>query len=829
MLSVKGTDAMAKKENKKPEVKTVDKAGLQETEYPLLPLKDIVVFPHMIIPVFINEDLCLSAVDQALSGDRKIFLSAFKVEDKQGEGLDSKLDPPFDVYDTGTICTIMRTRKLSDGRMKVLVQGLTKGRITELRSKKPCPRVGVVEAQQQSSEADQNHLEASIRSVREQVEKVVSLGKALSPDILMVLEDVKEPNRLADMIVSNLGLEVHEAQSILATPGIVERLQKVLSYLSREIEVYQLQARIQNKAKDEINKMQKEHFLKEQMRAIRGELGESDKDETATFWKMLEEKNLPEKATEEVSRQIRRLERMHQDTSEASLTRTHIETVLSLPWNEITEDRLHLKDVKEVLDDDHYGLEDIKDRILEYLAVKKLNKNAKSPILCFLGPPGVGKTSLGRSVAAAMSREFCRISLGGVKDEADIRGHRKTYVGAYPGRIMQAIKTSGTTNPVVMLDEIDKLTSDHRGDPSSALLEVLDPEQNKSFVDHYLGIEFDLSKVMFIANANSLQTIPAPLLDRMEIIEISGYSEKEKSIIAKQYLIPRQLADKGLETHNIQFSDEAILEIIRSYTRESGLRGFEKQIAAVCRKIARRVAETVSEETDKPEKLKLKVQPTDIHQFLGTQKFIQEFYHRKPVAGVSLGLAYTNVGGEVLAIEVNVVKSGESKLVMTGRLGEVMKESTKTAWGFIKANCESFGIMPERLKQLDLHIHVPAGGVPKDGPSAGIAICSAILSALLGTPPAETTAMTGEITLLGKVLPIGGVKEKVLAAVRAKLSSVILPEANRPNWNELEDHIKGQISARFVTDYVEVFEELFEENLNNLVTPVNTSRPKIAS
>jgi ATP-dependent Lon protease len=502
---------------------------------------------------------------------------------------------------------------------------------------------------------------------------------------------------------------------------------------------------------------------------------------------------------------------------------------LALPWNQKTEDRLHLKDVKEVLDDDHYGLEDIKDRILEYLAVKKLNQNAKSPILCFLGPPGVGKTSLGRSIARAMSREFCRISLGGVKDEADIRGHRKTYVGAYPGRIMQAIKTSGTTNPIVMLDEIDKLTSDHRGDPSSALLEVLDPEQNKNFVDHYLGIEFDLSDVMFIANANSLQTIPAPLLDRMEIIEISGYSEKEKSIIAKQYLIPRQLNDKGLDNHDVQFTNEAILEIIRSYTKESGLRGFEKQIAAVCRKIARRVAETTSLESEKPEKLKLKVQPKDIHQFLGTQKYIQEFYHREPVAGVSLGLAYTSVGGEVLAIEVNVVKSGESRLVMTGRLGDVMKESAKTAWGFIKANCESFGIMPERLKQLDLHIHVPAGGVPKDGPSAGIAICSAILSALLGTPPAETTAMTGEITLLGKVLPIGGVKEKVLAAVRAKLSSVILPEANRPNWNELDDHIKGQISARFVGDYVEVFEELFEDVPARVIKPAARSRAKIAS
>ena len=820
---------MAKKENKKPGVAAKKPAGSQETEYPLLPLKDIVVFPHMIIPVFINEDLCLSAVDQALSEDRKIFLSAFQVQDKTGDGLDSSLEPPFDVYDTGTICTIMRTRKLSDGRMKVLVQGLSKGKITALRSRKPCPRVAVVQAQQESSEADQTLLEATIRSVREQVEKVVSLGKALSPDILMVLEDVKEPNRLADMIVSNLGLEVHEAQSILATPGIVERLQKVLSYLSREIEVYQLQARIQTKAKDEINRMQKEHFLREQMRAIRGELGESDKDETAAFWKSLDENELPEKANEEVSRQIRRLERMHQDTSEASLTRTHIETILSLPWNKKTEDRLQLRDVKEVLDDDHYGLEDIKDRILEYLAVKKLNQNAKSPILCFLGPPGVGKTSLGRSVARAMNREFCRISLGGVKDEADIRGHRKTYVGAYPGRIMQAIKTCGATNPIVMLDEIDKLNSDHRGDPSSALLEVLDPEQNKNFVDHYLGIEFDLSNVMFIANANSLQTIPAPLLDRMEIIEISGYSEKEKSIIAKQYLIPRQLADKGLESHDVQFGDDAILEIIRSYTKESGLRGFEKQIAAVCRKIARQVAETDGADSEKAKKLKLKVKPSDIHRFLGTQKFIQEFYHRKPVAGVSLGLAYTNVGGEVLAIEVNVVKSGESKLVMTGRLGEVMKESATTAWGFIKANCESFGIMPERLKQLDLHIHVPAGGVPKDGPSAGIAICSAILSALMGTPPAETTAMTGEITLLGKVLPIGGVKEKVLAAVRAKLSSVILPEANRPNWDELDDHIKGQIDVQFVADYIEVFETLFEDGPAGLIQQPGAARPKIAS
>ena len=505
------------------------------TVMPLLPLKDIVVFPHMIVPVFINEDLCINAVEHALAHQRKIFLSAFKVANEGGAALASSLEPPFDVYDCGTVCSIMRTRKLPDGRMKVLVQGVAKGELEELVGTEPFPSVRVKFMEEPVIVKNTPEIEAMIRATRENLEKVVSLGKVLSPDILMVLEDVTDPGRLSDLVAANLGLKVHEAQSILAIYSPAERLRHVHRFLSREIEVYQMQVRIQSQAKEEISRMQREHYLREQMRAIKTELGDGDgKEEIDVLWKKMDDVKLSVEAKEECSRQLRRLERMHSDTSEAALTRTHVETMLALPWEISTEDKLNLKDVKTVLDTDHYGLDQVKDRIIEYLAVKKLNPKAKSPIICFVGPPGVGKTSLGRSIARAMGRHFSRISLGGVRDEADIRGHRKTYVGAYPGRIITSLKQAKSCNPVIMLDEIDKMGADHRGDPSSALLEVLDPEQNKNFVDHYLGVAFDLSDVFFIANCNTLDTIPGPLRDRLEIIEVSGYSEEEKLIISNQ-------------------------------------------------------------------------------------------------------------------------------------------------------------------------------------------------------------------------------------------------------------------------------------------------------
>lgn len=781
------------------------------SEMPLLPLKDIVVFPHMIVPVFINEDLCINAVESALAHQRKIFLSAFKVSGENGEGLDSKLQPPFDVYNCGTVCSIMRTRKLPDGRMKVLVQGLVKAEIVNLASQDPFPSVNVRIIEEPTLVKNSPEVEAMIRATRENLEKVVSLGKVLSPDILMVLEDVTDPGRLSDLVAANLGLKVHEAQLILAVTNPVERLKTVHRFLSREIEVYQMQVRIQSQAKEEIGRMQREHYLREQIRVIKSELGDGDgKEELEAMWKKVEEVNLSKEAKEEVTRQLRRLERMHSDTSEATLTRTHIETLLSLPWQIATNDNLDLKNVKNVLDQDHYGLDQVKDRIIEHLAVKKLNPKAKSPIICFFGPPGVGKTSLGRSIARAVGRQFARISLGGVRDEADIRGHRKTYVGAYPGRILSALKQVQSSNPIIMLDEIDKMGADHRGDPSAALLEVLDPEQNKNFVDHYLGVPFDLSDVFFIANCNTLDTIPAPLRDRLEIIEVSGYSEEEKLIIANQYIVPKILKESGLKDDEVIFSGKAITTIINNYTRESGLRSLEKQIASVCRKIARQYAE--SDSVVSSDHRVQKITPQMIQKHLGAKKYEDDFYHLEPVVGVSLGLAYTSYGGEVMAIETNLLPSSRSRLVLTGQLGDVMKESAQTAFSYLRSKASEFGLDPDVLQNNELHIHLPAGAVPKDGPSAGIALATSLLSALTRRAPTGRVAMTGEITLHGKVLPIGGLKEKVLAAQREGIENIILPEKNRSTFDFLPAHVKKRIRATFVKDYCDVFSIMFGGN-----------------
>ena len=781
------------------------------TEIPLLPLKDIVVFPHMIVPVFINEDLCINAVEHALAHQRKIFLSAFKVAGEKGDGLQCTLEPPFDVYDIGTICSIMRTRKLPDGRMKVLVQGISKAEVQQLSHSEPFPLVHIKSVEEPVIVKNSPEVEAMIRATRENLEKVVSLGKVLSPDILMVLEDVTDPGRLADLVAANLGLKVQEAQSILAVYNPVERLRTVHRYLSREIEVYQMQVRIQSLAKEEISRTQREHYLREQMRAIKTELGDVDgKEELDAMWKKMDEVKLSPEAREEVSRQLRRLERMHGDTSEAALTRTHVETILALPWEVKTEDKLQLKQVKAVLDEDHHGLDQVKDRIIEYLAVKKLNPKAKSPILCFVGPPGVGKTSLGRSVARAMGRHFSRISLGGVRDEADIRGHRKTYVGAYPGRLVTSMKQVQSCNPLIMLDEIDKMGADHRGDPSSALLEVLDPEQNKNFVDHYLGVAFDLSDVFFIANCNSLDTIPGPLRDRLEIIEVSGYSEEEKLTIANQYLVPKQLKESGLSEDEVSFSRNSLTTIINSYTRESGLRGLEKQIASVCRKIARQYAE--EDTTDK--RALIKLTPQLVQKHLGAKRFDDDFYHMEALTGVALGLAYTSYGGEVLAIETNLLPGSRAKLVLTGQLGDVMKESAQTALSYIRSKALDFKLDLKILAEHELHIHLPAGAVPKDGPSAGIALATSILSALLGKAPTSKVAMTGEITLHGKVLPIGGLKEKLLAAQREGIEHVLLPEKNRATFEQLPMNVRKRIKVTFVKSYVDVAAIMFDGLVN---------------
>jgi ATP-dependent Lon protease len=781
-------------------------------ELPLLPLKDIVVFPHMIVPVFISEDLCINAVQSARANNGRIFLSAFKVPGEEGEGLNCSTEAPFDVYDVGTICSVMRDRKLPDGRVKVLIQGIQKAQLKSLVHSDGFPLVRVAPVSDAVVASSSPELEALVRAVRESLEKVVSLGKVLSPDILMILEDVSDPSRLADLVASNLGLKVSDAQRILAVQNPLDRLRRVHQYLSREIEVYQMQVRIQSQAKEEIGRMQREHYLREQMKVIKSELGDNDgKDEVENLWKKMEGVALTEEAKEEVSRQIKRLERMHQDTSEAALTRTHIETLLSLPWGKKSSEAIDIPNTKKILNEDHYGLDQVKDRILEFLAVKKLNPGSKSPIVCFVGPPGVGKTSLGKSIARSMGRQFSRIALGGVRDEAEVRGHRKTYVGAYPGRVINSLKQAQTMNPVIMLDEIDKLGSDHRGDPSSALLEVLDPEQNKNFVDHYLGVAVDLSDVMFIANANTLDTIPGPLRDRLEIIEVSGYSEEEKVIIANQYLIPKTIKETGLDKANVSFSKPSVSAIINGYTRESGLRGLEKQIASVCRKLAREYAENGSLASTSPESGNLKMTPAMIQKHLGANKYGDSFYHHDPMRGVALGLAYTQYGGEVLAIETNLLPASTPRLVLTGQLGDVMKESAQTALSYLRSRAQDFGFDPEVLNKNELHVHIPAGAVPKDGPSAGITMACSMLSAILGKAPHGKIAMTGEITLHGMVLPIGGLREKVLAALREGVSHVLVPIKNKSNFEALPVNIRKKVKVTFVKSYSEVFDVMFAQ------------------
>lgn len=785
---------------------------------PLLPLKDIVVFPHMIIPVFIGENVCMDAVDAALKGDKKIFLSAFKVPGFDSPKHACDQSPPYDVYNVGAVCSIMRTRKLADGRMKVLVQGLYKATLSHLDTSYTYPRVHISPLMAaDSSKVVSHETEAMIRAVRDNLEKIVNLGKVLSPDILLIVEDVRDPLRLADLIASNLGLKVQDAQEILHSQTVLESLESVHAYLAREIEIYQMQVKIQSQAKEEMSKLQKEHYLREQIRALRLELGDQDpKDEMEEMWQKMEQTKLTQEAKDEVSRHLKRMQKMHPDSSEAAMCRTYVDTVLSLPWQVKSTDNLELKRVSEVLGENHFGLKVVKERILEYLAVKKLNPSLNPPILCFVGPPGVGKTSLGQSIAKAMNRQFERISLGGVRDDAEIRGHRKTYVGAYPGRVITAIKKASVMNPVIMLDEIDKLCQDHRGDPASSLLEILDSSQNQAFYDHYLGVAFDVSSVMFIANANTLDPIPLPLRDRLEIIEVGGYSMDEKLSIAQDFLVPKQLSENGLSCWNVEFSKGALQSLIQGYTKESGLRGLEKKIASVCRKQARNLAEkqeqqdrASSKKSSSSPKHVIKITPSSIERFLGARAVLDDFYHLEPEVGVALGMAYTYFGGEILAIEVNIIPAAKTQLVLTGQLGDVMKESASAALSFLRSQQEVFGIEKGVFKQKEFHVHVPAGAVPKDGPSAGVAITTALLSALLKVPPRPKTCLTGELTLHGKVLPIGGLKEKILAAKREGLKTAIIPEKNRNTFEHLQLGKKNKLDVVFVRHYHEIFTYMF--------------------
>lgn len=768
---------------------------------PMLPVRDVVVFPFMILPLFVGRDASIKAVYESLSRDRLIFLSTQK---KIGDDNPSSED----IFTTGTVAMIMRMRKLPDGRIKILAQGIAKAKIKNFQQTQPYYQVNIERIRDEAT-ATGSEEEQLLKAVREQLEQVINLGKMLSPDILLVVEEISDAGRLADLITSNLGLKVSEAQDILETADPVARLKKVKDFLAKELDVLSVQSKIKNQVRDELSKNQREHFLREQMKAIKSELGENDprNDEMAEMRMKIENAFLSDEAKTEAYKQMGRLERMHPDSSEASIIRSYLDWICDLPWTKSSEDHLNLVEVKKVLDEDHYDLEKIKTRILEFLAVRKLKKDNKGPIICLSGPPGVGKTSLGKSIARSMGREFVRISLGGVHDEAEIRGHRRTYVGAMPGRVIQAIKQAATNNPVIMLDEIDKLGRDYKGDPSSALLEVLDPEQNNAFRDHYLNINFDLSKVLFISTANALDTIPAPLRDRMEVIELSGYTEEDKMRIARQYLIRKQVKENGITRDAVVFTDASLKKIIKEYTREAGLRNFERLLGSCARKVAHDVA-TWDGKAAFP---CVTIDETKVEEFLGPPRFLPTDLRERNEVGVCTGLAWTSLGGDVLEVEVTSMK-GDSRVQFTGSLGDVMKESCQAATSWIRANGKDLNIDPEWFSKNELHIHFPSGAVPKDGPSAGITITTAIVSLLTGIPVRRDVAMTGEISLRGKVLPIGGLKEKSLAAHRHGCTTVVIPERNVKDLVDVPEEVKANVEFKSVSDVREVLELALERS-----------------
>jgi ATP-dependent Lon protease len=757
---------------------------------PVLPLKDTVVFPYIILPLSVGRDKSVLAVDRALSESRVIMLVAQRdaANDNPGEA---------DLFEVGTAAVIMRMLKLPDGRIRILVQGLARARVQHISQMEPYLQAKIERIEEPPPEARPLEVEALVRSVKESLDRAVTLGKGISPEVMVIAANLEDAGRLADLAASNLDLKLTEAQGVLETIDPIARLRKVSDLLAREIQVLNLQQEISSQARGEIDRSQREYFLRQQLKAIQQELGEGEElaEEIANYRKAADEKQLPEEAREELERQIRRLERSHPESAETQIIRTYLDWLTALPWTTVSEDDLDLKHAQGVLDEDHYDLEKIKERILEYLAVRKLKPDTRGPILCFVGPPGVGKTSLGRSIARSLGRKFVRISLGGVRDEAEIRGHRRTYVGALPGRIVQGIRQAGTSNPVFVLDEIDKIGADFRGDPSSALLEVLDPEQNWSFVDHYLGIPYDLSKVMFIATANMLEPIQPAFLDRMEVIRLSGYTQEEKVRIARLHLIPKQTKENGLTEEQIEFSDEAVAAVIAGYTKEAGLRNLEREIAAICRKVAVKVARGETE--------RMVIDPEKVETLLGARKhFAEELLNRDRV-GVATGLAWTAVGGDLLFIEV-VAVPGKGQLLLTGQLGDVMKESAQAAVSYARSYAAVHGLGDDFFAKHDLHVHVPAGSIPKDGPSAGITIGSAILSVLTGKPINRRVAMTGEITLRGDVLPIGGLKEKTLAAKLAGVHTVIVPKLNRRDLTEIPATITGGLTFHFVDHMDEV-------------------------
>ncbi|WP_044640612.1 endopeptidase La [Risungbinella massiliensis] len=763
----------------------------EELVLPLLPLRGLLVFPTMVLHLDVGREKSVEALEKAMLGEHHILLASQR--DAQVEEPDQD-----EIYEMGTVSKIRQMLKLPNGTVRVLIEGVYRGKIRSFTEEDSFYEVEV-EKVEDVGEPDQ-HTEALMRTVLDQFEQYLRLSKKVSSETFASVSDIEDPGKLGDMIASHLPLKMSEKQAILELVHVEERLERILSYLHNESEVLELEKKISTRVKKQMEKAQKEYYLREQMKAIQKELGEKEgrAGEVEELRKKLSQLIAPDSVKEKIERELDRLEKIPNTSAEGGVVRTYIDWLLDIPWDKETEDDLSIQKAEKVLNEDHYGLEKAKERILEYLAVQQMVKKLRGPILCLVGPPGVGKTSLAKSIARALNRKFVRISLGGVRDEAEIRGHRRTYVGAMPGRIIQGMKTAGTSNPVFLLDEIDKMASDFRGDPASALLEVLDPNQNNTFSDHYVEIPYDLSKVMFVTTANSMYSIPRPLLDRMEVLYIAGYTELEKEKIAKTYLVPKQMEEHGLSKENILIQSNAIVKVIRNYTREAGVRNLERTIGTLCRKAARQLVGA-------KEKKKVVVTARNLPKYLGAEKFRYGKAEEQDQVGLATGLAWTELGGDTLSIEVTLLP-GKGRLTLTGKLGDVMKESAQAAFTYIRSRAEELGIDPAFHESKDVHIHVPEGAIPKDGPSAGITMATAMVSALSGTPVSREVAMTGEITLRGRVLPIGGLKEKSLAAHRAGIKHVLLPKENEKDLEEIPKSILSEMTFTPVEHIDEVLQ-----------------------
>jgi ATP-dependent Lon protease len=778
-------------------------------ELPLLPLRDIVIYPYMIVPLFVSREKSIRAVDEALGEHRMILLTCQK-------DLDKEEPQQEDLYNVGTVAVIMRMLKLPDGRIRILVQGVSRAKVESVNAAGDCLHARLQVMTEVLGPERSLEIEALMRNVRASMEKAASLGKNISPEVMAIIANLDDAGRLADLSASNLELKVDDAQSVLDIADTTARLRRVNELLNKEIEVLTVQQEINTQARADIDRSQREFYLRQQMKAIQTELGEGNElaEEIQQFREKIEAAKMPKPAEEDAIRQLKKLERMHPDAAETATLRNWMEIITDLPWSKSSKDNLDLQKAERILNEDHYGIQKVKERILEALAVRKLKEKPKGPILCLVGPPGVGKTSLGRSIARALGRKFIRLSLGGVHDEAEIRGHRRTYVGAMPGRIIQSLQQAGTNNPLIMLDEIDKVGADFRGDPSSALLEVLDPEQNNSFRDNYLGVTFDLSNVIFMTTANILDTVQSALRDRMEVIRLAGYTEEEKLEIARRHLLAKQMDENGITARDLNISRTALTAMIQRYTHEAGLRQLEREIGSICRKVARRMGEG--------HKGAVRVSVNNLHEFLGPPKIIPEEVLKKDQIGVATGLAWTAVGGDVLFVEALRMK-GKGSLVLTGQLGEVMRESAQAAYSYAKSRARELQIDPDDFSNFDMHIHIPEGAIPKDGPSAGITLATALVSALSERPVRKDVAMTGEITLRGNVLPVGGVKEKVLAARRARVTKIILPAQNRRDLDEVPKELFKDIRFVFVENMRQVFREALKEKMTAAVP--SSSRP----